>query len=1506
MLFRTEARIALMLLLADNGHGKQQTLRTRDLQEAASWPDCYVDKNCDNVDFTVVSTSLWHSTLNDGSFVNANWQAVGFGGSQAKNTNFAGANLAGAACNHMRFDNAVLTNADLTGTNFEHTRFTGADTTGATSTSTTKWTGASFDASTKFPDGLTWLETSFFATDFGGLKLILDYQDVSSTDMATRFANYDRCSFTRIKAHGTSFQGCTITNTAMWQLQAEDVDFSNTDLSSSPMHYSNLRRANFANAILANTGLKHSNLEGCNMVGSDLSLFAFDTTTRLLGCEFDSTTTFPDAFDPLDRGMVNLEGPVVISWPECYDNDKNCDDVDFTLVATSLWGAMFNDGSFVNTNWQGVGFGGSTQAKNTNFAGANLAGAACNHMRFDNAVLTNADLTGTNFEHTRFTGADTTGATSTSTTKWTGASFDASTKFPDGLTWLETSFFATDFGGLKLILDYQDVSSTDMATRFANYDRCSFTRIKAHGTSFQGCTITNTAMWAIQAEDVDFSNANLSNSPMHYSNLKRANFANAIMTGTGLKNTNLEGCNMVGADISQADLDSTTRLIGCTYDSTTILPPNFDPISLGMINLEGRAVISWPECYDAEKDCDGVDFTIVAASLWHATLNDGSFVGSNWQGVGLGGAQAVNTNFTLANLAGAACNHMFFDNAILVSTDLSGTNFEATSFQGADLSGATYSADTNFHGVSFDSFTIFPDGMTWLETSFFPGADIGEMIVVLADQDISGMDLSAHFTNFTKSQFSRMTAQGSTCTGCDLTSCAMYQVKASYIVLDNSDLSGSHFGHATLERASLVNTVLDGTDLTHCNLVWSNLRGADLSTANLTGAIFDYARYDSTTKFPLGFDPDVEGMTNLDMPTQLPTPAPTMIGLDDLMTLNHTSKFDQIPCFPMGMNLGSVVYYSNQLTFKNSFAESGGCCWPVDAQVDLDGNLLQVDEDTNDYWIAGRNIVYRVDGQYPGGSYVLRASGNGTINLAFDVGQAYDVSVPTPTEGVVVNVNPTAAGVQLTITDLPDPTDPVRDISFMLQEFDAEPEGSSDFSPIFTETLSGMHVLRFMDLGRTNNNNIAHWSDRNTKSSFSQSRVTRKSWDIASVGIPTKNTVYSGDYSIEITTTEPHDLVTGQTVEIEALVGNITVSREGESDMIRDLSDLWFPKTAEVTGPNTFFIIASDWSWDLPYTFTSITDASADRAILQINPGVALEYMIDMSVEVGADPWFCVPHLATNEYVTEMATMIANSNLGPDTTAYIELSNEVWNSIFTQQWHAEAMKRELGLTSMSTWYGQRSKEVFAIFEAVFAATPNAPILNRVLATQSVSTWVSERVILGAGGSGTFDSLATAPYFSARAADIYALGTNGTSVEGVTVTDVLELCLETILTSYRSDLLRQREVASKYGGTLVAYEGGQHLGGQGPSPLGGKLENDQAFQDLMISSNRDPRMHNLYQLYFKLWGELVGGVFAHFSFIGQPSKWGSWGVKETYYSEDTVEDSPKWVSVKGINDYCNAQ
>jgi hypothetical protein len=64
-----------------------------------------------------------------------------------------------------------------------------------------------------------------------------------------------------------------------------------------------------------------------------------------------------------------------------------------------------------------------------------------------------------------------------------------------------------------------------------------------------------------------------------------------------------------------------------------------------------------------------------------------------------------------------------------------------------------------------------------------------------------------------------------------------------------------------------------------------------------------------------------------------------------------------------------------------------------------------------------------------------------------------------------------------------------------------------------------------------------------------------------------------------------------------------------------------------------------------------------------------------------AKPWFCIPHAASDEWVTSFASLLL-ANLRPDLSVYIEYSNEVWNQGFPQYTHAAAMGQQLGLARL--------------------------------------------------------------------------------------------------------------------------------------------------------------------------------------------------------------------------------
>jgi hypothetical protein len=66
---------------------------------------------------------------------------------------------------------------------------------------------------------------------------------------------------------------------------------------------------------------------------------------------------------------------------------------------------------------------------------------------------------------------------------------------------------------------------------------------------------------------------------------------------------------------------------------------------------------------------------------------------------------------------------------------------------------------------------------------------------------------------------------------------------------------------------------------------------------------------------------------------------------------------------------------------------------------------------------------------------------------------------------------------------------------------------------------------------------------------------------------------------------------------------------------------------------------------------------------------VPIEVMVNLANKVQEEPWFNMPHQATDEYMTNFAKMVKDS-LDPKLKVYVEYSNEVWNWSFPQSHYA--------------------------------------------------------------------------------------------------------------------------------------------------------------------------------------------------------------------------------------------
>lgn len=282
--------------------------------------------------------------------------------------------------------------------------------------------------------------------------------------------------------------------------------------------------------------------------------------------------------------------------------------------------------------------------------------------------------------------------------------------------------------------------------------------------------------------------------------------------------------------------------------------------------------------------------------------------------------------------------------------------------------------------------------------------------------------------------------------------------------------------------------------------------------------------------------------------------------------------------------------------------------------------------------------------------------------------------------------------------------------------------------------------------------------------------------------------------------------------------------------------------------------------------------------------GVAPEVLIDLANTLNVDPWFCMPHLADDAFIRSFALLV-KQRLKPDRKIYIEYSNEVWNAQFAQARFAlqQGRKQNLGpsdFESQLRWYSQRSVDVFKIWESAFGAVGKKRLV-RVMASQSANPWVSEQVLSWKDAARHVDALAIAPYFG----NDFGGAETQASVAKWSVNQLLDALDKELDGKHRAWIEQQAAVARKYGVSLVAYEGGQHLVGVAGA------ENNQPLTDLFIAANRSPRMAALYRRHLDMWFKSGGGLYMAFSSVSKPTKWGSWGALE--YQEQPVAAAPKY-------------
>jgi hypothetical protein len=288
--------------------------------------------------------------------------------------------------------------------------------------------------------------------------------------------------------------------------------------------------------------------------------------------------------------------------------------------------------------------------------------------------------------------------------------------------------------------------------------------------------------------------------------------------------------------------------------------------------------------------------------------------------------------------------------------------------------------------------------------------------------------------------------------------------------------------------------------------------------------------------------------------------------------------------------------------------------------------------------------------------------------------------------------------------------------------------------------------------------------------------------------------------------------------------------------------------------------------------------------------GVPIEVMIDLANWLHVDPWFCVPHQASDDYVRQFATLL-HSRLDPTLHPHIEYSNEVWNTGFAQATWANARSQALGLASPfgqpAIYYATRSVQIFKIVQGVYGADSGRIV--RVLAGQAAWDNFLTNMLAYQDTAANADVMAVAPYFGAAAAGDPA---NVATTLTLSSDQIVDQMLANVRGDIKSWMTRNAALASRYKLTLKAYEGGA-----GDSSSYFPADKIDAMTALFVSAHNNPRMRDVYDEYYSQWVAAGGQTMNQYNDIGGWSKWGLWGSLQ-YVTQDPLT-SPKYQGLMGF-------
>ena len=277
----------------------------------------------------------------------------------------------------------------------------------------------------------------------------------------------------------------------------------------------------------------------------------------------------------------------------------------------------------------------------------------------------------------------------------------------------------------------------------------------------------------------------------------------------------------------------------------------------------------------------------------------------------------------------------------------------------------------------------------------------------------------------------------------------------------------------------------------------------------------------------------------------------------------------------------------------------------------------------------------------------------------------------------------------------------------------------------------------------------------------------------------------------------------------------------------------------------------------------------------QVPKGVAWEYVIMLSNETGTSPWINIPHLADDNYVSELAKLFKNGGgvypaLNSNLDLYVEYSNELWNtgSAFPQtkdlanravnavrtninhpiNYDGICVSTDSVTVEAQRWklfprmVGYRSAQISQILRNVMG---NAQMMSRIKpllcwqvkgSGSGLNTWGSQELNFVDDYFGKVRTDNPTPrqvnhfYWGGGSAGYYSPSDTCT-INSIWNSKSMDPIVWAPVVQYASAL------TSAFGMKLVFYEGGpgfgDALGGSGSNPIGETVWNDPQMQNEMI-------------------------------------------------------------------------